>query len=319
MSINESIKIGKCIISGRIVMPPMATGKSENGYVTQELCDYYARRSANPNISLIITEHSYVDRSGIASKGQLSMAENGCIEGFVRLVNAVHISGRTKIFAQISHAGGNADIRLNGGTLLAPSAGIYRSGTAVDMSINDICRITERFAEAAMRTAEAGFDGVEIHSAHGYLLNQFYSPLCNRREDEYGCQNLENRLRFHTEIIKRIKQAVGNDFPVSVRLGGCDYMKGGSTIQDCAAASQILEKAGADLISVSGGINGFVRKDCNAPGYFRDMSSVLKNHVKIPVLLTGGVTGYSEADSLLKEGAADMIGIGRALLKNAYL
>ena len=310
---EQKLLINKTEISSRIVLPPMATSKATDGEVSQELCDYYQARSANKNIGLIISEHCYVDKKGIASKNQVSVAEDRYIEGLRKLADTIHKAGDTKVFIQISHAGGNADIEVNGGVLYSASATQFKKGMSKELSIDEIHEITDRFVKAAARVKEAGFDGVEIHSAHGYLLNQFYSPLCNKRTDEYGSQNIENRTRFLREVIGAVRKEVGDDFPISVRLGGCDYMEGGSSIADAVAAAKEIEKAGADMISLTGGFNGYVRKDVSEPGYFKDMSKPVKESVRIPVLLTGGVKDYDTADRLLKEGVADMIGIGRAL------
>lgn len=180
----------------------------------------------------------------------------------------------------------------------------------------EIKALEGKFAAAARRVKEAGYDGVEIHSAHGYLLNQFYSPLTNDRDDEYGPQSLENRLRFLTETIAAVHQAVGEDFPIAVRLGGSDYRPGGSTLADAAGAAQILERAGIDLLDLSGGLGMFMRPGHREAGWFSDMSRAVKERVSLPVILTGGVQTPAEAETLLNQGAADLIGVGRAMLRN---
>lgn len=157
---------------------------------------------------------------------------------------------------------------------------------------------------------------MEIHSAHGYLLNQFYSPLTNDRRDVYGAGSLENRTRFLVETVAAVRRAVGPDFPVAVRLGGCDYMDGGSTVDDAARTSVLLEQAGVDLIDLSGGLCIYMRPGHREAGWFSDMSRAVKEKVKTPVILTGGVRTPDEAETLLEEGAADFIGVGRAMLQN---
>lgn len=161
----------------------------------------------------------------------------------------------------------------------------------------------------------AGYDGVEIHSAHGYLLNQFYSPLTNFRTDAYG-RSLENRLRFLLETVQKTREAVGADFPIAVRLGGCDYIDGGSTIRDAAQASVALEKAGIDLLDISGGFHIYMRPGHREPGWFSDMTNKIKKNVTIQVILTGGVRTKEQAEALLTEGKADLIGVGRAMMRN---
>ena len=126
--------------------------------------------------------------------------------------------------------------------------------TPRELTREEIAQIVRDFAAAARRAKEAGYDGVEIHSAHGYLLNQFYSPLANRRSDEYGPAAMEGRLRIHREIIQAVRAQVGEDYPVALRLGGCDYAEGGSTVEDSVEAAVLLESWGIDLLDISGGI-----------------------------------------------------------------
>lgn len=159
--------------------------------------------------------------------------------------------------------------------------------------------------------------GVEIHAAHGYLLNQFLSPLTNFRTDAYGPQSIENRARIIVDTVEKVRAAVGN-FPVSVRLGGCDYTDSGSTLTDAAAAASLIEAAGADMLSFSGGFNIYMRPGHREPGWFSDQSLVVKTEVTIPVMLTGGVRTPEDAEKLLEAGAADIIGVGRAVLRNPY-
>ena len=316
---NKEIQINQCRLNGRIVMPPMATNKSIDGTINESLCMYYAERSMNPHVNLIITEHAFVCTSGKASKGQISAQEDSCIQGYRKIASMVHYNSKAKIFAQISHAGGNANVNANGGVLYAPSEYIYKGNQAREITHEQMDYIKNQFAEAAARIKKAGFDGVEIHGAHGYLLNQFFSPLTNHRTDEYGPQSISNRMRYITEVVKTVRQAVGNDFAISYRFGGEDYTAGGSTLEDAVAGAKLLEQAGVDLISVSGGILGTTRKNHDEPGYFSDQSEAIKKAVQIPVLLTGGVKNIEQADILLKEEKADLIGIGRALLVNPNL
>ena len=143
------------------------------------------------------------------------------------------------------------------------------------------------FVSAALRAKTAGFDGVEIHSAHRYLLNQFYSPLTNKRTDEYSGNTLEGRLRLHLEIIQAIAEAVGKDYPLAIRLGACDYMDGGTTLEDSIRDAKYLEAAGIDLLDISGGLCGTARPGHPEPGYFSELSQGIKENVSIPVMVTG--------------------------------
>jgi len=320
MNISEKLFINNVELSGRLILPPMATKLADaRGHVTAEMLEYYSQRAEHGHFSMIITEHCYVDLSGRAHQNQLSIADDSDVEGLKRLVDTIHSFG-VKALAQISHAGFRAKPSETGIKAYAPSVSEYTLGRENEIYIitpEDISFIAQKFAAAAVRAKAAGYDAVEIHSAHSYLLNQFYSPLSNKRSDEYGRQTLENALRAHMQVISAVKETVGESYPVGIRLGACDYTEGGSTIEDGVNACIMLEKAGLAFIDISGGFNGFTRKDTSVPGYFRDMTEPVKKAVSIPVILTGGVTAISEAECLLMDNACDLVGIGRAAFKNA--
>lgn len=322
--IKQSIQVGTMELNSRIIMPPVATYQStEDGKVTDTMLDYYGERAKSGNLGMIITEHSYIMKQGKAKAKQLSISSDDDIDGLRKLTDVIHQSG-TKAMVQLNHAGSAAPSSVTGlkavsaSRIVLPSTPMMGDGTAPDeLTKRQIAEIVECFAKAAVRAKESGYDGIEIHSAHAYLLNQFYSPLTNHRNDEYG-GTLDNRLRLHKEVIEAVRDAVGNNYPISVRLGGCDYMDGGSTIEDSVYAAKVLEKAGVDMINVSGGMCRYSRKGHTEPGYFQDMSSAIKKAVTIPVMLTGGVKTKDDAEKLLKSGAADLIGVGRELLKNPH-
>ena len=318
MNIKDSLDKGLIHLGTRIVLPPMATEKSDEGRVTENLCRYYKDRAANPLIGLIITEHMYIAMEGRASKGQLSIAEDEIMDGLKKLTDTIHkAQSGIKVFAQINHAGGKADPELTGSEPVSSSVHGFKFADSRVLSKDEIHRIADLFAEAALRAKKGGYDGVEIHSAHGYLLNQFYSPLINNREDEYGPHSMEDRLRFHKEVLEKVRAAVGPDYPIAVRLGGCDYQESGSTEADAVEAAKLLCAYGADLIDVSGGMNGYIIAGHDYPGYFKDMSKAIKEAVDVTVMTTGGVTTTEQAEELLSYGAADLIGVGRAIYKDA--
>lgn len=323
MSLKDPVSMRNLTLTNRLVMPPMATNKSNGGIVTDALCQHYEARARGGYIGLIITEHSYVDVQGKASPQQISIASDEVVEGLHLLTDAVHHVGSTKIIAQLNHAGAAADLVGTGLTTVGASAIVIQHPWKKNLPVpheltkSEITDIAGKFASAAGRAKKAGYDGVEIHSAHGYLLNQFYSPLANKRHDEYGADSVENRTRFHVQVIQAVRQAVGSDFTVAVRLGGADFLEGGSTIADSVAAAQVFERAGIDLLDMSGGMCGFERADKNGPGYFSDMTAAVKKAVSIPVILTGGITTREAAEQLLQDQAADLIGVGRALLQDS--
>lgn len=320
--LKQPLQINNLVLSNRLVMPPMASAKpGGDGNATQELCDYYTEKSKGGYVGLIITEHSYISPEGKAHKGQLSMDGSCDMAGLKKLVQAIHQNG-SKTIAQINHAGGVAKPDLTGHPALAPSAVKFPKAADSDplpteMDASDIKKVVADFAAAAIRAKEAGFDGVELHSAHGYLLNQFYSPLSNKRTDSYGGPSVLSRIRLHLEIIEAVRTAVGTDYPLALRLGACDYMEGGSTLQDSVTAAKRFEEAGVDLLDISGGFCGYLRPGAKTPGYFSELTEAIREAVSIPVLLTGGITDASAAEALLSSGKADLIGVGRAILKDS--
>ena len=308
------------MLKNRLVMPPMATERSSSGTVTDELIAYYDEMSAGGFLGLIVQEHAFITMEGKASPNQVSFADDSCIPGLGRITAAVHKNG-VPIVAQLNHAGNAARREVTGMEAVSASS-LFNPRKALDegrnvpreMTQGDIDRVTACFADAAERAQKAGYDGVEIHSAHGYLLNQFYSPLTNHRADIYTGSTLEGRTRFHVEVAKAIRERTGKDFVIALRLGAADYMEGGAVCAEVPAAAECFAEAGVDLLSISGGMCGFGRPDHTEPGWFSELSEAAKSAVNIPVLLTGGITRKEDAERILLEGRADLIGIGRAFL-----
>lgn len=318
LNVNE-----KLALHNRLVLPPMDTERSDqaSGRITDELVAYYEERIRGGYIGLVILEHCYIAPNGKANPRQVSMADDSVIEPLRKLTDMAHAHG-TKIIAQISHAGSMASPTITGiADFIAPSPVVNSGkrqkdeGAPREMTKEEILELEEQFVQAARRVKAAGFDGVEIHSAHSYMLNQFYSPLTNLRTDEYG-GDLTGRMRVHMEILAKVRAEVGEEYPIAMRLGGSDYMEGGATIDDAVEASRRLEAAGLDLLDLSGGMCRYIMPDRPYPGYFSDMSSAVKAAVSIPVILTGGITEAADAERLLAEGAADLIGVGRAMMKD---
>lgn len=317
MEITDQIDRGNIHLKSRIVFPPMASSSAKDGQPSEKTIAHYEAIAKNPLVGLMITEYSYIDVQGKAALKQLSFASDDVIDSQRKLTERIHeVNPLIKIFAQINHAGANTSSAFTGQELVSASDIQFGRSFARALSIEEIHKIEDKFAQAALRVKKAGYDGVEIHSAHGYLLNQFYSPLTNFRSDEYGAQSVENRTRFLCETIKAVKDAVGANYPIAVRLGGCDYIDGGSTIAEAVKASSLIAKAGADLIDLSGGMNGYRRQDNKQPGWFTDMSSAVKEQVSIPVIVTGGIKTKAQAENILQAKKADLIGVGRALFAN---
>ena len=322
--IDQPIKINDVEIKNRLVLPPMATGKSDDGLVSDDIINYYYEKTKNGKIGLVYLEHAFISPEGQTSLNMVSVADDECIEGLSKLADVIHANG-SKVFLQMNHGGSGAKRSLSGLESIAPSPlcnPCHFSDAEIDsippreMTMMDIIRIEKCFADAAERAVKAGFDGVEIHSAHGYLLNQFYSPLTNKRTDEYG-GSIDNRIRIHLDVIEAVRKAVGEDFPVSLRFGAHDYLEGGTDIRDAAYAARQFEKAGVDVLSVSGGMCKFERPGHKEEGYFEELSDICKKHVNIPVILTGGFRTGAEIERVLEKGKCDMVGVGRAIMKDS--
>lgn len=319
VSCLQPLHVGPLYLTNRLVMPPMATSKAEaDGQISQAVLDYYAEKSAGGFLSLILIEHSFILPEGKASPHQLSVADDRMIEGLARLAGLIHRNG-SKTIMQLNHAGSATTQAITGFPPVAPSAVLNpRKGEELPRTLttDEIHLIVQAFRAAARRVKAAGFDGVEIHSAHGYLLNQFISPLTNQRTDAYG-GSLLNRIRLHWEVIAAVREEVGPDFPIFLRLGACDFQERGTTLADSQKAAREFVKAGVDVLDISGGFSGYVVPGRSGQGYFADLSEGIKKVVSIPIILTGGITEIDAAEHLLAEGKADLIGIGRALLQNS--
>lgn len=318
--IHEPIRVGQLTLKNRLVMPPMQTGRTEAGHVTDNLVQYYRERAEYSAPGLIITEHSFIAKAGRASQEQLSIADDGMIAEHKRITDAIHKAG-SLVFVQLNHAGGAAmpfvpSENVSASNVSIPAKKLLKRPRA--LTKEEIRSLQECFAQAAVRAVAAGYDGVEIHCAHAYLLDQFYSPITNKREDEYGPQSVENRVRFLTEAMAAVRAAIGPGVALAVRLGGADYLPGGATEEDAVAACKLLEAAGAELLDLSGGMCFYSRPGHLEAGYFGSMTEKIKREVTVPVLLTGGVKKLADANRLLAEGKADLIGVGRALFKDAH-
>lgn len=296
-------------LKNRIVMPPMQTSlASPEGAVTDDLIGHYIRRSRD--IGLIIVEHSYVSIEGKLSEKQLGVCEDKLISGLERLVGKVHSMG-TPLVLQINHAGMKANTEITGVKPVGPSS----DESTRELEVEEIEALPETYADAAERAMKAGFDGVEVHGAHGFLLNQFYSPITNRRGDKYG-GTLENRIRLPLEVVERVKEKVGGRL-LLYRLGSDDLDPHGIRIEDSKKFAKKLEEAGVDLIDVSGGMCGSRPEQLqDTQGYFIPQAQEIKKIVKIPVIGVGRIIDPEYADTLIKEGRVDLVAVGRKLLED---
>jgi len=287
-------------------MPPMQSGRATfEGAVTNRLINFYVRRSSA--LGLPIVEHAYVSSTGRLGLKQLGINSDELIPGFKKLAKAIHAVGAPAV-QQITHAGGVTNKKVINSEPVGPSA----TGKSRELQKTELETIAEEFALAARRAVTAGFDGVELHGAHGYLLNQFFSPLFNKREDEYG-GSLENRMRFPLSVVEKVRERLKRKL-LLYRLGADDLASHGIHIEDAVEFAMELEQAGVDIIDVSGGMCGSEPKQLrNLKGYFVPQASAVKKAVKVPIIGVGGISEAAFADKLIREGTVDLVAVGRAL------
>ncbi|WMJ84119.1 NADH:flavin oxidoreductase [Oscillospiraceae bacterium MB24-C1] len=314
------ITVGTLHLKNRLVMPAMATFKAEtDGRVTPSLLQYYDEKTRGGYLGMVITEHCFVSADGKASPNQLSAADDTVVCDLRRLCDIIHRNS-TPVILQLNHAGSATTQSAIGTQPVGPSAVINPSKRELEMprelTREEIQKIVQDFAAAAARGKQAGFDGVEIHSCHGYLLNQFLSPLTNKRIDEYGGK-IEGRVRIHLEVIQAVRNVVGVDYPIFLRLGATDFMEGGLSLEDSITAACIFERAGINMLDISGGMCRYTLPSVDSPGYFSEWSQAVKKAVSIPVMVAGGVKHACDAEMLLQRDCADIIGVGRAILQDS--
>jgi NADPH2 dehydrogenase len=305
----DPLEIKGLTLKNRIVMPPMHTGlATAGGAVTDNLIEHYVRRSGA--LGMLIVEHSYVSLDGRLSERQLGIYNDSLIRGLEELTSKIHETG-TPVVIQINHAGRAASMEITGMKPIAPSP----SGNAQEIRHDEIEALVEAFTVAAQRAIRAGFDGVEVHGAHGFLLNQFFSPLTNRRQDKYG-HSLENRTRFPLEIVKSVKEKIGGRL-LLYRLGSDDLDSAGIRIEDSKKFAVKLQEAGVDIIDVSGGLCGSRPPQLqDMQGYFIPQAMQIKKAVDTPVIGVGGITEPEYADTVIREERVDLVAVGRAFLKD---
>ena len=305
----EPLKVREHILRNRIVMPPMLTNlAAPDGSVTDKLVEHYVKRCSM--LGLLIVEAAYVSIGGNSSERQLGIYSDTLIPGLKRLTRAVHDIG-TPLVVQIAHSGAKAYVSSGGFQPVAPSA----TESARELTLSEIDGLLDKFAEAAERAVAAGFDGVEIHGSHGLLVNQFFSPLTNKRRDRYG-GSLENRMRFPLEVVKKVKAKVGKGL-LLYRIGADDLTPGGTKIEDSIKLAKMLEDVGVDVIDVSGGLCGSRPPQLqDTMGYFIPQAKEIKNAVGVPVIGVGNIKEPRYANRLVEEGAVDLVAVGRQLMND---
>ncbi|MGC8491251.1 MAG: NADH:flavin oxidoreductase [Syntrophobacteraceae bacterium] len=317
----ESGEISGMRLSNRFVRSATWEGlASEEGAVTPALIETM-RRLANGGLGLIISGHAYVSPEGKAGPWQLGVYGDELVSGLKTMSQAVHEAGG-KIVMQIAHAGRFAPKALTGTPPLVVSdfEGLCKS-SRTEITSQEIEKLVRSFSDAAARAKAAGFDGVQIHSAHGYLFSQFLSPIYNRRSDEYG-GSIENRARIHLEVLGAIRKAVGPDFPVLMKLNCRDFAENGLSLEDSVQAASLFAKGGLNAIEVSGGMldggklspSRFGIDSEQKEAYFSEELKAFRKAVDIPLILVGGVRSLEVAERLTRSGQADYISMSRPFI-----
>jgi 2,4-dienoyl-CoA reductase-like NADH-dependent reductase (Old Yellow Enzyme family) len=277
-------------------------------------------------VGLIITGHAHVVREGQAGPRQMGVYSDAMIDGLKRVSSVVHENGGV-VAIQLAHAGIRG-IGKNEYAALGPS-NLSKEGVkvAAAMTTEDIQRTVKAFGDAAERSVQAGFDAIQIHAAHGYLLSQFLSPYYNKRDDDYG-GTLENRARFLLEVYTEIRSRVGRSFPVMVKVNSEDFLEGGFTAKEMVKIAHVLEEQGMDAIEMSGGTFESGRlipsrigtsKSEKKEVYYRKAAEAFKGELKIPLILVGGFLSFNIAQEIVTSGLADYVALSRPLIREPHL
>ncbi|MDN9011647.1 NADPH dehydrogenase NamA [Brevibacillus laterosporus] len=309
----QPYQLKEVTLKNRIVMAPMCmySATEKDGKATEFHITHYATRAVG-QVGLIIVEATAVEAQGRISEFDLGIWNDDHIAGLHKIVEQAHQYG-AKIGIQLAHAGRKAEVP---GSIFGPSAIAFDESSRVpeEMSVEKIKQTIEAFKQGAARAKQAGFDVIEIHAAHGYLLHEFLSPLSNQRTDEYGGSQ-ENRYRMLSKVITEVKSVW--EGPLMVRVSATDYTEGGLTIEDHVQFAAWMRDQGVDLIDVSSG--ALVRAAIHVyPGYQVKLSEQIKEEANIPTGAVGLITSPLQAEEILQNNRADLIILGRELLRNPY-
>lgn len=311
----EEFQVKNLVLKNRIVMAPMCMytadqdGNSNDWHFT-----HYTSRAVG-GTGLIIVEATGVESRGRITDRDLGLWKDEQIDGLKRIVDACHNFG-AKMGIQLAHAGRKSEVQSE--PSIAPSPIAFSDDYRVpkEMAKDDIKEVIASFGKAARRADQAGFDVIEIHGAHGYLINEFLSPLTNQRTDEYG-GDLENRERFLKEVLQEVRNNWPQDKPIIVRVSAEDFAEGGNHDDVLADIMKDLKAEGIDLVNVSSG--GVVNVGPKAyPGYQVRYAETIKSEASIPVIAGGLITSPQMAEEILQNGRADLVFLGRELLRNPY-
>jgi len=317
------IHVGTLRLEHRLIMAAMGSGfAAAEGRATDRLVRYLARR-AEGGIALVTTEATAVDASGAPFPVALRADDDGLLEGLGRVAEAVHAHG-VPISMQLYHAGRQMSRRISGRQPVAPSALPCPMVREMPRALEgeEIPALVERFAEAAARAREAGFDAIELHGSHGYLIHQFLTPLANQRTDQWG-GDLAGRARFALAVVRRIRERLGPGFPLLYKLSAEDRLPGGLTLDDTLVFGRWLEEAGVDALIVSAGTYASFQWIVQPLGWpqacLRGQAARFSETLRIPVAAVGRINDPAVAEEVVERGEAQLVAMGRALLADPDL
>jgi 2,4-dienoyl-CoA reductase-like NADH-dependent reductase (Old Yellow Enzyme family) len=325
----DKTKINQMELKNRFVRSATWEGLANpDGSCSAEIADMMLKL-AKGQVGLIITSHAYVNRYGQGSIRQLGIYDDRFIPSYKEMVEKVHKEG-SKIVMQISHAGARALIQPKNSRPFGPSfLEIKDTLNCKEITKNEILKTIEDFKKAAVRAKKSGFDGVQLHGAHGYLLSQFLSPFFNKRKDGYG-GDVENRARLILEILQAIRLELGRKFTILIKLNSDDFIEEDSfTPEEMVQVAALLESAGIDAIELSGGMTLPVSKysfsrvsktdSKEEEVYYRDAAKLYKEKISVPLILVGGIRSYEVAKELVEKELADYISLCRPLIREPDL
>ena len=324
----ESSSIGTLSVKNRFVRSATWEGMAdEDGSCTSRLVDLTGEL-AKGEVGLIVSSHAFVSPEGQAGPWQLAVHGDQFIPGLAQMAKVAHADGST-IVLQLAHAGLQAAVPLTKKEAFGPSSLRKEDGTLCrQMTLTEIQQTVDAFVAAAGRAKAAGFDGVQIHAAHGYLLSQFLSSYYNKRQDDFG-GSIENGTRIVLDILGRIKSTLGNDFPVLIKMNSEDFIDVGLNVDEMLQIAQMLERAGIDGIELSGGTadggSRFIpvrrgKLPCEEDEvFYRDAAKRYKEIIKVPLILVGGIRSFSVAERLVDDGGTDFVSLCRPLIREPRL
>ena len=321
----DQVAIQNMVVPNRFVRSATYEGMGNPDGTCKDAVIELTAELARGEVGLIISSHAYVELRGRVRPPQLGVHTDDMVPGLARMAEAAHGNG-SRIVLQIAHAGCTAAEPVD--ELVGPSAITLPDGRSCrELTKSDIADIVEAFRNGAQRAMQAGFDGVQIHSAHAYLLSQFLSPYFNRRTDEYG-GSIVNRSRVHREVLSAVRGVVGDDTPVLLKINSDDFIDGGFTRTEMVEVARMLEKEGISAVEISGGTplsppdRGFARPGVQPPEeevYYLDAARLYKDAVSVPLILVGGIRTFEVARHLVEQEVADFISLSRPLIREPHV